>query len=1014
MAKIKDNAEKVKKLRKYSGETENALINSTLITTNFVNVLFWFMRTTSLHGIGLDLDDKPAQIVMSISPYLVLWARTLEDVEALRFWKVANTNLPIEPLPMLSNLKVTGISPIDLALPSNVNEPWYAFKFPVNTFFDCRYLHNELMRDSCTRYIKVPGIWNVKFFLALHIYITKGIWSPIFNVYMNSKLEFDSTLPSPLTHIFFDFETISHENTRFPTGTNQTDMMFSASIIIDEKLYTLVNLPVNEKVIPNAVMSETLEHEILIFHNEVDLITKVCELFDSIGTFYICIGFNSTGYDIPYLAQRLTYLSMPQVTNICVYDSILSYGKFMIHIDLYLMAKKFSPELSSHSLRSVSEAYLSNVTKDDFNAVEIRHSYREMIETGKVADNVATICKYNDQDTYILYRIASEHQYQTFLPDITAESYIPLIRIAICGVDEYVSTKTVLDAIKYGTLLISHPRHTTSSGPTHFISCDAYKLGEGDKPESYPGGFNYFSKTGIHNDVYMFDFVSYYPYLIDKLNLSYENIIILTAQVIRTYNITGTFYRYCTHAPELARRYINGTLDNGSTIEDLSLVPDDERIIVHVPKVVGIATTILRNQNILRNKCKENKKTLDSLIDTLSSIDSEDLPEESAVDESAFAPISVNLSDFFASATIRIPLLSKQQCKKMDQDQLEEYINLLTGETARQNCLYRSLKIVNSSIGGGLLGSHFGALKSRALVSATTALGRKWLIDVTKYANSLSPKIELLLADTDSMFLSNVTPALATQICQYSGNVGLTLNFKIYPTVVCLRKKCYIYVQSSQILTKSIQTKGGPALWTETIQYIINKYVIESAPMKFEDVFDIWWLAYYKAHQAAKAELSNIFIKHRIGKDIADYKSPPKLITRVLKNEPGYKFQDSYYSLLVKGAKLTDRVELHTDTEIGNVNYAQANLMHFYNNISASMYHIISTLIAATYLKAGVCYKLPASTFDDIKVRVYDYFNSMLMLNEDLPIDCPSNVYFHQMSKPSKAPQTCKRIKVAK
>lgn len=1011
MGKIKDNPETVKNVRAFSQETENFLISSIIPTSAFVNVLFWFLRPNSIHGIGTSKEGIASRIELTIKPYVILWARRIEDVQALRCWRVADTSVPLELIPELSNLKMTGITPIDLLLKTNMNCEWKAYKYPVKQFFDCYSIYRELRRDSATRIVKIPGIWNVKFFLLLHMYLLKGKATPIFNIYINSKLELDSTPVPTMTQVYFDFETISHENTRFPTGTNQTDIMFSASIIVNEKLYTIVNLPLSDvHSIENAVkFTDFEEHEIIVVHSEYELLTKVCSIFDEPETFYSCYGFNSTGYDIPYLAQRLTYLSMPQARNIMLLDGVLIYGKFMIHIDLYPLSIKFSPELPSHSLRSVSEAYLTGVTKDDFNAVEIRHVYRNMISTNQIDPTVATICKYNDQDTYILYRIVNELQYHTFLPELSATSSISLSRIAMCGIDENVSTKTVFESFGDGSLLVSHPRYISTCTPDFFLFCDTYKMSEGEKENSYPGGFNYFSKTSIHDNVYMLDFVSYYPYLIDQLNLSYENVTILPAGILKALNLSNCdYYRYCIHAPDLARRYINGTLDNGSQITDLDSVPEDERIIVHVPNFKGIATITLNTLNALRNKCKENKKCILPLLESLGAIDHDDLPEESAIPESAIDPIPIDIMNPMARSMIRIPMLSKSLCKTMSSDLLYDYLYALNGEQSRLNCDYRYLKIANSSIGGGLIGGAFGALRSRTLVASVTALGRKWLIDVYKYAASLDPKIELLLADTDSMFLSNVTKTFADQICNFSNTKGLALNYKVYRKVMCLRKKCYVYLLNNEILTKSIQTRGGPALWSSVINQLIKKFVIDSTSMQLNDIFDMWWSAFYDAHVAAQQDLTLLFLKHRLGKDLLDYKQLPKVIARVLQNDPGYKFQDYYYTIFVKGAKITDRVEKHTDTELSGIDASQLNLLFFYNNIAKSLYHITSTLVSTTLAKKNIYFKLPSATFNDMSIRTYDVFNSMVLSKAPIPITCPMEVYTHQLTP------TPKRIVVKK
>jgi len=268
--------------------------------------------------------------------------------------------------------------------------------------------------------------------------------------------------------LYFDIETDDR-----PNADNSTDIIVGSKSILSISGYC----------------SET-DYFTICEDSEIEVLRKALEKFKE---YDIIVGWNSKSFDLPYIINRLNFYKSKGL-------DIVKEVKFdwhrIIHVDLMWRFKhvyQHNSVLTSFSLKRVSE-YFKVGAKLDLNNRKI---YDLFINDREL------LMKYNLQDCRLLYELESklgiiQHMIsmaifcKTFLSDF----YIT----------ELLNNISLIYSNKYNIRLETKK----------FIN---------EKKEEYVGGYVLDPVSGLHRNVYIFDFQSLYPNIIRTWNVSPDTLL---------------------------------------------------------------------------------------------------------------------------------------------------------------------------------------------------------------------------------------------------------------------------------------------------------------------------------------------------------------------------------------------------------------------------------------------------------------------------------------------------------
>lgn len=246
----------------------------------------------------------------------------------------------------------------------------------------------------------------------------------------------------------------------------------------------------------------------------------------------VLVGWNSSGYDIPYLINRITFeLGKEWADELSpigrIYEKVNPTGKFgmpskeyviegVACLDYLVMYKKFETDKKeSYKLDYVAELELGE------NKVEY--------------DGTLWDLSVNDWDTYVLYNIKDVELIVNLDKKL---DYISLIRFiaynGLCGLEQAINTVPVIT----GAIAVE-ARHRNEYIPT-FIKPKR----QGDKNN---GGFVQETKNGFVKNMVSFDANSLYPGVMISLNISPETKIGLVEKVdnvVNIHHVSGKTYQF--------------------------------------------------------------------------------------------------------------------------------------------------------------------------------------------------------------------------------------------------------------------------------------------------------------------------------------------------------------------------------------------------------------------------------------------------------------------------------------
>ena len=331
--------------------------------------------------------------------------------------------------------------------------------------------------------------------------------NPIFRCLSENYLGVDA----PKLHTcFFDIETDWDSVRGWSPASEALNPVTAISMYLDwlDQLVTLV-------IAPKQMSAETAQEIVDSFGNCI-LFTNEKEMFD---TFFALIedsdvltGWNSEGYDIPYMVNRVTrVMSKDDTRKFCLLNQLPKQRTY----------ERFGKEESTYDLVGrVHMDYLQLYKKYNY---ESRHSYKlDAIGEMEVGENKTAyegtldqlynkdfkkFLEYNRQDTMLLFKIHNKLQFLELANQLAHENTVLI--------------PTVMGSVAMIEMAIMNEAHALGM----VVPDKKRKSKNDDEPQQAAGAYVATPKRGIHEWVGAVDINSLYPSAIRALNMAPESIV---------------------------------------------------------------------------------------------------------------------------------------------------------------------------------------------------------------------------------------------------------------------------------------------------------------------------------------------------------------------------------------------------------------------------------------------------------------------------------------------------------
>nr|WOZ57594.1 DNA polymerase [Menippe mercenaria nudivirus] len=980
----------------------------------------WYTDNGLFYAIGVR-DGKFMKLQMKyITPGLYLWALDVNLVY----------NLLINLMPEDASFEIVTVNNEHLYYYNNFvstfdsvvckeryGRNWKLCKIVTKTFEDTKSMYYQIAGNhNFCYYVGVLGQWTLVTFLNVEMHIRGG--DSIFCVGLDGSFKYVDMDQIDLPTVVFDIETVSNHDYRLPMGNYVADHIMSVTVVIDEDMYTIFNLPLSDGNVEEKKKAQQILDSVdaskyqyvkrrhcYVVNTEIALLRKLLELFDSVGGPYLCLGYNSRGYDMPFLFNRCMFLNMKETKNFFYINGILSYGINMLHFDLHqIVVKYFAFEVASFSLDKVAQALLDqdeDMRKIKFNSINLRYIYkyiseRDNINHGKF-DNVLCnkphnvwsvdlklLVQYNEMDCMVVLALWNKLQFEDFMHYTSNNFVLPFVRAHLSKLSEYLSGNTINVGLKSYTVFSPHHDVTMIMNSKMMMSLNNSTLASNSEEGlSFGGGFNYRAGRCNYKVVHAMDAQSYYPSTISGANISHETCaIIKVGDLLQLFDNADDydeshykFITFCDHksgflnatnttqslekiqAAIVPFSYIHEQQENCKyvTLKDLRQFDIMRKIVMINVNKMGILSQIIAKRNTQRNTVKAKKKVL--------SIHMSKFKKAMTSFVGVIGMKSFNIQNyrlklekggdpdkFLVQIQMKLVDCDEFAGMKNPRESMMVYLDHLNAESVRLNLHYRNLKLLNNSV-YGLLGSLYGTLRCKTNAAVVTMLGRANIINAAIVGNSINATP--IYSDTDSVYfdlskavVDNPEEYIVTSVSNISNWVKL--NVELLENVFVVARKTYLMTSDGIVSSRGI-TKKGPYLWKYMMEKLYHRYIVSETPLTDECVFDVMKEIYTETFQKV-AHDKTLVLKSINIRDREQYKREipiTKLIDRIAKEYPTYVFGNKinvFYKTIVD----VSNVHFALDFELNSTKLENINIFKFYNNMTMIFYNIISYAIERT------------------------------------------------------------------
>ncbi len=297
-----------------------------------------------------------------------------------------------------------------------------------------------------------------------------------------------------------------------------------------EKLITLVLRPETLNYSEAQAICDTFQDTIL-FDSEIELLGAFLDLIDDVD---VLSGWNSKGFDIPYIVNRVTrIMNKADTKKLCLWDRFpqeIEYIKYKkphksyelvgrVHLDYLDLYQKHNPQkLHSYKLDFVGEIEVGE------NKIPYEGTLDDLYK-----NDFPKFIEYNRQDTLLLYKIDKKRKYIELSNQVAHGNGVLL--------------KTTLGSVALVEQAIINEMHDLGfivPQKTFVYEENIYEIkvddddddeddleDETDGKSKLPvcGAYVAKPKTGIHKEIGCVDINSLYPSTIRALNMSPETIV---------------------------------------------------------------------------------------------------------------------------------------------------------------------------------------------------------------------------------------------------------------------------------------------------------------------------------------------------------------------------------------------------------------------------------------------------------------------------------------------------------
>jgi len=350
---------------------------------------------------------------------------------------------------------------------------------------------------------------NKEFQKELRINSNKRLWESDINPVFRCLEENYSGTTSPKLHTaFFDIEVDFDPVKGFSRPEDPFNPITAISIYMDwlDKMVTLV-------IPPKSYSWETAQEicnqydNCFLFEREQDLLSTFLDLIDDAD---ILSGWNSEGFDIPYMTMRITrVLSKDDTRRFCLWGQLPKQRTFerfgaenltfdligRVHMDYMQLYRKYTyEERHSYSLDAIGEYELD----------ERKTQYEGTLDQLYNKDFPEFI-KYNRQDTMLVAKLDKKLRFLDLANELAHDNTV-LLPTTMGAVA--VTEQAIINEAHQRGMVVPNRKNRDDQGDTQAA-----------------GAYVAFPKRGMHDWIGAIDINSLYPSAIRALNMAQESIV---------------------------------------------------------------------------------------------------------------------------------------------------------------------------------------------------------------------------------------------------------------------------------------------------------------------------------------------------------------------------------------------------------------------------------------------------------------------------------------------------------
>jgi len=350
---------------------------------------------------------------------------------------------------------------------------------------------------------------NKEYQKELRINSGKRLWesdiNPVFRCLEENYL--GATSPK-LQTAFFDIEVDFDPVRGFSKPEDPFNAITAISVYMDwmDKMVTLV-------VPPKSYSWETAQEicdrydNCFLFEREEDMLNTFLDLIDDAD---ILSGWNSEGFDIPYMTMRITrVLSKDDTRRFCLWNQLPKQREFerfgatnltfdligRVHMDYMQLYRKYTyEERHSYSLDAIGEYELD----------ERKTQYEGTLDQLYNKD-FPTFIDYNRQDTMLVAKLDKKLKFLDLANELAHENTV-LLQTTMGAVA--VTEQAIINEAHQRGMVVPNRKNRDDQGDTQAA-----------------GAYVAFPKKGMHDWIGAIDINSLYPSAIRALNMAQESIV---------------------------------------------------------------------------------------------------------------------------------------------------------------------------------------------------------------------------------------------------------------------------------------------------------------------------------------------------------------------------------------------------------------------------------------------------------------------------------------------------------